>query len=55
MAAAFKVTQRVQEVASPHRKGTVRAVKGTGVNAVITVNLDGRAPQDFRPAQLTHI
>lgn len=52
MAAVFKILDRVQEVASPHRKGTVRAVKGTGVNAVITVGLDGRPPTNFRPADL---
>ena len=52
MAAVFRIQQRVQEVASPHRKGTVRAVAGSGVNAVVTVNLDGRPPANFRPAQL---
>ena len=52
MAAVFKIQQRVQETASPHRKGTVRAVAGTGINAVVTVNLDGRPPTNFRPAQL---
>ena len=52
MAAVFKIQQRVQEIASPHRKGTTRAVAGSGVNAVITVNLDGRPPTNFRPAQL---
>lgn len=45
--------KRVQEVAPPHRKGTIRAVRGTGPNAVITVGLDGRPPARFRPAQLT--
>jgi hypothetical protein len=43
----------VQEVSPPHRKGTIRAVRGTGQNAVITVGLDGRPPASFRPAQLT--
>ena len=54
MAAVYKVGQRVAEVAPPHRKGTVRAVSRTGVDAVITVGLDGRAPQNFRPAQIEH-
>ena len=52
MAAVFKILDRVQEVASPHRKGTVKAVAGVGVNAVITVGLDGRPPVNFRPADL---
>lgn len=46
---------RVQEVASPHRKGTIRAVQGTGPNAIVVVNLDGRPPATFRPSQLTRI
>jgi len=49
----WKPGRRVQEVALPHRKGAIRAVRGTGQNAVITVGLDGRPPANFRPAQLT--
>jgi hypothetical protein len=45
--------RRVQENAPPHRQGSIRAVRGTGGNATITVNLDGRPPASFRPAQLT--
>jgi hypothetical protein len=49
----WRIGRRVQEKASPHRKGTIRARRGTGTNAVIVVNLDGRPPASFRPAQLT--
>jgi len=52
VAVVFKAPNRVQELAPPHRKGTVRHVAGTGSNATVTVNLDGRAPTSFRPAQL---
>jgi hypothetical protein len=55
MAAVFKPGQRVVELSPPHRKGTVRHVAGTGVNAVVTVNLDGRPPANFRPAQIALI
>jgi hypothetical protein len=48
----WKPGRRVAEIAPPHRRGTVRAVTGTGAYAVIAVNLDGRPPQNFRPAQL---
>ena len=57
MATSFQATWRkgrpVQEVASPHRTGTIRTVRGTGTNAVVIVNLKGHPPQGFRPAQLT--
>lgn len=49
----WRVGRRVQETAAPHRKGTIRARAGTGVNARITVALDGRPPATFTPAQLT--
>jgi hypothetical protein len=49
----WRVGRRVQEKAPPHRRGSVRARRGSGQNAVLVVNLDGRAPQNFRPAQLT--
>ncbi len=55
MAATFKAGQRVRELSPPHREGSVRIARGTGQNAIIVVNVDGRAPQDFRPAQLQHI
>jgi hypothetical protein len=48
----WHVGRRVQELAAPHRKGSIRAVRGTGPSAQITVALDGRPPQNFRPAQL---
>lgn len=50
--ARWKPGRRVQETSGAHRKGTIRAVRGTGTNAVITVNLDGKPPALFRPAQL---
>jgi hypothetical protein len=49
----YHIGRRVQEAASPHRKGSIRAVRGSGANAQITVALDGRPPANFRPAQLT--
>lgn len=55
MAAVFKVGQRVKELAPPGRTGSVRAVNGSGNFAVIVVNLGGRAPVSFRPAQLGHV
>jgi hypothetical protein len=48
----FRIGRRVQEIPAPHRKGTVAVVHGSGVNAVITVRLDGFHPANFRPAQL---
>lgn len=45
--------RRVREAAPPHRKGTIRVVQGTGLNAVIVVGVDGRPSVSFRPAQLT--
>lgn len=45
--------RRVKEKAAPHRTGTIRAVQGTGFNAVIFVNLTGHPPASFRPGQLT--
>ena len=50
--AVFKTGNRVQEVARPHRKGTVRIVHGTGINAQVWVNLDSWHPASFFPAQL---
>lgn len=50
---AWRPGRRVQENAPPHRRGSVRVVRGTGGNATVTVNLDGRPPASFRPAQLT--
>jgi hypothetical protein len=55
VAAVFKVHDRVQEIAPPHRRGSVRVVRGSGVNATIVVNLDGHPPTSFRPAQLERI
>jgi hypothetical protein len=55
MAAVFKARQRVQEVAAPHRKGTVRNADGTGLNATIWVDLDGWHPVPYKPAQIEHI
>lgn len=48
----FRPGKRVQEIPAPHRKGTVVVVHGSGVNAIITVRLDGFHPANFRPAQL---
>lgn len=50
--ALWRPGKRVQEVARPRRKGTIRHVAGSGANAVVTVGIDGRAPTSFRPAQL---
>ena len=55
MAAVFKAQDHVQEIASPHRKGYVRAVAGTGPNAQVVVNLTGWHPVTFKPAQLRKI
>ena len=49
----FKRGRRVQTTAVPHRKGTVAAVAGSGMNALITVNFPGWHAASFRPAQLT--
>lgn len=49
----WRIGRSVREVAPPHRTGTIRAVQGTGPNATIVVNLPGRSPTSFRPAQLT--
>jgi len=49
----WRIGRPVQEIAAPHRKGTIRARQGTGSNARITVNITGRPPVTFRPAQLT--
>lgn len=43
---------RVQEIAPPGRKGTIRATSGTGPNAQITVALDGRPAVTLRQSQL---
>lgn len=48
----WRIGRRVQEVAGLHRRGSVRRVQGSGPNALIWVNLDGRPPTAFRPAQL---
>ena len=52
MAAVFKVGQGIQVVAPPHRKGVVRAVIGTGTNAVIVCNLIGWHVTSFTPGQI---
>jgi hypothetical protein len=49
----WRIGRRVRENAAPHRKGTIRARSGTGNNARITVNIDGRPPATFSPRQLT--
>ena len=50
--ALWKPGKRVQEISPPHRRGAIRSVRGSGSNAIVVVGLDGRAPQNFRPAQL---
>jgi hypothetical protein len=52
MAAKFKAGNEVQQVASPYRKGRVMAVRGSGLNARITVALTGWHPVTFTPAQI---
>lgn len=49
----WRIGRTVQEDAPPQRTGTIRAVRGTGPNATIVVNLAGRPPASFRPSQLT--
>jgi hypothetical protein len=49
---AFKVGNPVQEIAPPHRKGTVRAVKGSGLQADVTVNLTGWHPVTLKASQI---
>lgn len=53
MAILFRVGARVQEIAAPHRKGTVRAIKRTGPTALIWVGLDGYTIAVFHPSGLT--
>lgn len=49
----WRVGRRVQERSAPHRTGTIRARRGTGINATIFVTLPGQPPASFRPSQLT--
>ncbi len=49
----WRIGRDVLEKASPHRKGVIRSRSGSGVNATIVVNISGRPPVSFRPAQLT--
>lgn len=49
----WRIGRRVQEAATPHRKGTIRNVRGTGGNAIVIVGLDGFTQVSFHPAQLT--
>lgn len=49
----FKAGQAVRMTIPPFRKGTVRVVQGTGLNAVIWVNFPGWHPMALRPSQIT--
>ena len=49
---ALKVGNPVQEIAPPHRKGAVRAVKGSGPQANVTVNLTGWHPVTLKAFQI---
>jgi hypothetical protein len=49
---AWRPGRQVQELASPHRTGSIRARLGTGQNATIIVNVTGGHPVSFRPSQL---
>ena len=49
---AFKAGNQVQEIAPPHRKGRVKATKGSGPNERITVALTGWHPVTFTPSQI---
>ena len=51
--ATWRIGRAVLEKASPHRKGVIKARRGTGVNANIIVTFAGHPPVSFRPAQLT--
>ena len=44
---------RAVQVKATGRTGRIRAVQGTGINAVIVVAVTGGTPTSFRPAQLT--
>jgi hypothetical protein len=55
-ATVFRLTWRVGRavrVNSNGRKGSIRAVIGTGSRAVIVVAVTGGTPTSFRPSQLT--
>jgi hypothetical protein len=49
---AWRIGRQVQELAAPHRKGSIRVRIGTGASATIIVNIPGGHPVSFRPAQL---
>ena len=51
----YRVGQRVQELAPPHRKGTVKVVNGRGSYASIWVQIDGRGIVRFTPSGLSII
>jgi hypothetical protein len=49
---AWRIGRNVQEIAAPHRKGRIKSVAGTGVNAEVLVTFSGHPPVTFKPAQL---
>lgn len=48
----WRPLRKVQEASTPHRKGTIRTVSGTGSGAVVTVNFDGRPATNYFAYQL---
>lgn len=52
MATTYRVGQRVREVASPHRRGSVVKQVRTGTYARVFVHIDGRGIVAFYPAQI---
>jgi hypothetical protein len=48
----WAIGRRVQEIDAPHRKGTIKARRGTGEWGILIVNLDGGHPQNFYSKQL---
>jgi hypothetical protein len=52
MATTFRPGNHVQQIAAPYRKGYVRAVSRTGINARITVAFTGWHPVTVTPSQI---
>ncbi len=55
MAAKYKAGDKVQQVAAPYRTGRIRAVRGSGADARITVSFPGWHPVTLTPAQIEHV
>ena len=55
MAAVFKIGEPVRVLEPPNRTGYVRAVKGSGLNAQVTVTFPGWHPVTYKAYQIEHI